>query len=150
MSGSKDYALVFRVMRLARPSLAEDKCLRINLIEDMGPDRFVHPSVHSSVLPASLMGADAARVQLPSAVDAMNITGLLQLPDSFGRIYLGEVRHVFCYLNRVSVPPICYILDDVHLLNAEFLELHNFEQSIGPSSEQHPSEGTGLLSPLPL
>lgn len=81
-------------MRLARPSLAEDNSLRINLIEDMGPDRIVHPSVHSSVLPASLMGADAARVQLPSAVDAMNITGLLQLPDSFGRIYLGEVCHV--------------------------------------------------------
>lgn len=91
MDGAQKYPLVFRVMRLARPSLANDNCLRIDLIEDMGPDRPIQSSMRSSVLPASLMSAYAERVQLPSAVDAMNVTGMLQLPDSFGRIYLGEV-----------------------------------------------------------
>jgi trafficking protein particle complex subunit 13 len=91
MSATQPSPLVFRVMRLARPSLAYDNCLRVDLIEDMGPDRPMQPSMQSSLLPASLMSAYAERVQLPSAVDCMNVTGLLQLPDSFGRVYLGEV-----------------------------------------------------------
>eukprot|EP00884_Botryococcus_braunii_P003177 jgi/Botrbrau1/12860/Bobra.0188s0003.1 len=87
-------------MRLARPNLATDNCLRIDLIEDMGPDRPVQHSKQSSVLPASLMSAYAERVQLPSAVEAMNVTGKLLLPDSFGRIYLGENFSSYITLNN--------------------------------------------------
>ena len=79
-----------RVMRLCRPSLSVDLKVRVNLAEDMSTST----SFQESPVPVSAAYAD--RTHIEQGLDACGISGFLQLPQSFGTIYLGEVSVDWC------------------------------------------------------
>ena len=77
-------------MRLCKPSLQEEGPLRLDLDNDLTADW--QPS---SAGPASGRGAKnipfANRVHRSAPSEAWGLDGMLELPQSFGVIYLGEV-----------------------------------------------------------
>ena len=77
-----------RVMRLCRPSLPVDLKIRLNLAEDMATSN----SFLDSPVPVSAAYAD--RIHIEQGLEACGIAGFLQLPQSFGTIYLGEVSQL--------------------------------------------------------
>eukprot|EP00873_Tetraselmis_striata_P026048 jgi/Tetstr1/446312/TSEL_033855.t1 len=90
--------LGFRVMRLCKPSLHVDAPLRLNLGEDMEADGGRVAGVDEAE--ALACAPFASRVQLGDSLDAAGLTGMMELPQSFGTIYLGET---FCsYISVVN------------------------------------------------
>ena len=83
------HALGFRVMRLCKPSLQSENPFRLDLATDLTaawePGRAQQPPLDASTAPF------ADRTQLHSPEGAWGLEGLLELPQSFGVIYLGEV-----------------------------------------------------------
>lgn len=99
MSASSAHSLTFRVMRLCKPSFQVDLSLRVDPLDLMvGEDFWDDPqSAHQL---ASVVSKDHAReegywrrFELEDPSDAMGLSGLLVLPQTFGSIYLGET---FC------------------------------------------------------
>ena len=85
------HSLGFRVMRLCRPSVLSDAPLRFDLDQDLAsgwPD----PS-EASALPEDASTPFAQRIQIQQPVGHWGSEGLLELPQSFGMIYLGEVTN---------------------------------------------------------
>ncbi|XP_039139075.1 trafficking protein particle complex subunit 13 [Dioscorea cayenensis subsp. rotundata] len=99
-------SLAFRVMRLCRPSFqAEDALLRLHPADLLAGEDLLDVSS----LPPSLLdprgGADFSfrdRFQLENPTDAMALSGLLVLPQSFGAIYLGETFCSYISINNSS------------------------------------------------
>lgn len=92
--------LGFRVMRLCKPSLHVDAPLRLNLGEDMEADGGRVAGVDEAE--ALACAPFASRVQLGDSLDAAGLTGMMELPQSFGTIYLGEVNEQ----KRTPCPPV--------------------------------------------
>ncbi|KAH7664389.1 Trafficking protein particle complex subunit 13 protein [Dioscorea alata] len=100
------HSLAFRVMRLCRPSFqAEDALLRLHPADLLAGEDLLDVSS----LPPSLLeprgGADFSfreRFQLDNPTDAMALSGLLVLPQSFGAIYLGETFCSYISINNSS------------------------------------------------
>ena len=96
MAQSPQHALVFRIMRLSRPSLTPEDPLRFSLGHDLSADGAAggDPQL-ASALPASSYPF-AGRLALGGsggggdAAAAGGLSGLLALPQSFGLVYLGE------------------------------------------------------------
>lgn len=85
------HALAFRVMRLCKPSLQDAAPFRLDLDADV--DFCWDPSAPSdSVVHEARTAPFADRTQLLRPSDAWAMDGMLKLPQSFGVIYLGEVR----------------------------------------------------------
>jgi hypothetical protein len=87
------HALVFRIMRLARPSLAQEEALRFDMDHDLIADASAAalPQL-GSALPASY--PFAGRVHLVEPGQA-GLSGLLCLPQAFGLVYLGEMFQAY-------------------------------------------------------
>ena len=85
------HSLGFRVMRLCRPSLLSEAPLRFDLAQDMASGW--SDQAEASSLPDQASAPFAQRVQLQQPVGHWGSEGLLELPQSFGMIYLGEVTH---------------------------------------------------------
>ncbi|XP_020085226.1 trafficking protein particle complex subunit 13 isoform X1 [Ananas comosus] len=108
------HSLAFRVMRLCRPSLrAEDSVLRLHPAdlfagEDLFDDPRISPSLlfpPSSTSAAATNGGDFSfrhRFHLQDPADAIALSGLLVLPQSFGAIYLGETFCSYISINNSS------------------------------------------------
>ncbi|CAL9163714.1 unnamed protein product, partial [Musa hybrid cultivar] len=109
------HSLAFRVMRLCRPSFqAEDAVFRLlDPLDLLAPEDLLD----DPTLPLDLLFDDAAspdarvansdftfrdRFQIRSPVDAMSLSGLLVLPQSFGNIYLGETFSSYISVNNSS------------------------------------------------
>ncbi|KAK9811919.1 hypothetical protein WJX72_012399 [[Myrmecia] bisecta] len=90
------HALEFRVIRLCKPNLHTALPLRFNLTEDLTAD---YVDLGGGALPSADLLSSAAgssfadRVQLSDAMDASGLDGYMEVPQSFGTIYLGET---FC------------------------------------------------------
>lgn len=90
------HALAFRVMRLSKPSLhVQAAPLKVDLTHDMRGDDSAS-SVTSHTHSGEGVGEGpgpvpyAERVRLGEPVQLMGLNSLLELPQSFGTIYLGE------------------------------------------------------------
>ena len=88
---AKMHALAFRVMRLCKPSLQDAAPFRLDLDADLSfgwdPATPSDKALHEA---RTTPFADRAQLQKPA--DAWAMEGMLKLPQSFGVIYLGEVR----------------------------------------------------------
>ncbi|XP_072958418.1 uncharacterized protein [Typha angustifolia] len=104
------HSLAFRVMRLCRPSFqTEDAVLRLDPADIFaGEDLFDDPDISPTLLDKSTAAADGGdfsfrnRFQLQDPTDAMALSGLLVLPQSFGAIYLGETFCSYISINNSS------------------------------------------------
>ncbi|KAJ6834314.1 trafficking protein particle complex subunit 13 [Iris pallida] len=113
------HSLAFRVMRLCRPSFhADDSLLRLHPADLLaGEDLLDDPSLSPSLLldpfdqppPSSPSSSDDSadfsfrdRFRLQSPTDALALSGLLILPQSFGAIYLGETFCSYISINNSS------------------------------------------------
>ncbi|KAJ1294966.1 hypothetical protein BS78_01G187200 [Paspalum vaginatum] len=114
----QNHSLAFRVMRLSRPSLQPDPAalLRFDprdvfLPEDAltGPDpsaaadflhHLLHPPDSGATVPGDFTFRD--RFLLRDPADALALSGLLVLPQSFGAIYLGETFCSYISINNSS------------------------------------------------
>lgn len=83
------HALGFRVMRLCKPNLQSESPFRLDLTADLTAGW--HPSSPKIPLPDTSSIPFADRTQLKAPVEAWGLEGMLELPQSFGVIYLGEV-----------------------------------------------------------
>mmetsp|Transcript_130 Transcript_130/g.468 ORF Transcript_130/g.468 Transcript_130/m.468 type:complete len:451 (+) Transcript_130:290-1642(+) len=91
--------LGFRVMRLCKPSFHVELPLRLNLGEDMGAE-LADKIKSGEVEEAACTVPFSTRVQMMDSLDASGLTGAMELPQSFGTIYLGET---FCsYISVVN------------------------------------------------
>lgn len=98
------HALAFRVMRLSKPAVAVHPCpMKLDLAADMVVDNATDLATSPSDA-AQLHDAEqhpfAARVQLSRPSDGMGCQGVLELPQSFGSIHLGEVRALLALADR--------------------------------------------------
>ena len=84
------HALGFRVMRLCKPSLQDEGPRKLDLDADLTADW--SPSSPSQSYRDLREYPFGHRVTASNTSDAFAFDGLLQLPQSFGVIYLGEVR----------------------------------------------------------
>lgn len=110
MAQPGSHALVFRVMRLARPSLTPEDTLRFSIQQDFVPDAAAaaqQPHL-ASTLPAGY--PFAGRVQLDPAGGGEGqgggLSGLLALPQSFGLVYLGETFSAYVTVCNNSDQPV--------------------------------------------
>eukprot|EP00249_Psilotum_nudum_P015749 c25502_g1_i4 orf=461-1648(-) len=98
-SGAAVHSLAFRVMRLCRPSFQVDLPLRVDPVDFIvGEDFFDggQSAADLSVVLSQERGGDEGfwrRFELEDPCDAVGLSGLLVLPQTFGSIYLGET---FC------------------------------------------------------
>lgn len=98
MSGAGHF-LAFRVMRLCKPSFQVDLPLRVDPVDLMIGEDFLDDAQSANDL-SSILAKDHTReegywkrFELENPSDAMGVSGLLVLPQTFGSIYLGET---FC------------------------------------------------------
>ncbi|XP_057950354.1 uncharacterized protein LOC131145225 isoform X2 [Malania oleifera] len=110
------HSLAFRVMRLCKPSLHVDAPLRFDPSDILvGEDLFDDPIAaselplllhhHHSTSPTKSNDSDLtyrSRFLLHDPSDAMGLSGLLVLPQSFGAIYLGETFCSYISINNSS------------------------------------------------
>ncbi|XP_028775555.1 trafficking protein particle complex subunit 13 [Neltuma alba] len=108
------HSLAFRVMRLCRPSVHVDPPLLLDPADLMiGEDLLDDPIAAENV--PRLIGSNAhvadhgssdpnyrGRFLLHHCFDAMGLSGLLVLPQSFGAIYLGETFCSYISINNSS------------------------------------------------
>ncbi|XP_054799961.1 uncharacterized protein LOC129304361 isoform X2 [Prosopis cineraria] len=108
------HSLAFRVMRLCRPSVHADPPLLLDPADLLiGEDLLDDPIAADSV--PRLIGSDThvadhgssdpnycGRFLLHHSFDAMGLSGLLVLPQSFGAIYLGETFCSYISINNSS------------------------------------------------
>ncbi|KAL3677934.1 hypothetical protein R1sor_020890 [Riccia sorocarpa] len=88
------HSLAFRVMRLCRPSLHVDLGLRVDPIDLIcGEDDVEKLVENSDVEDVREKTSFYKRAELEEPVDALGLSGILVLPQTFGSIYLGET---FC------------------------------------------------------
>ena len=85
------HALGFRVMRLCKPSMQGESPFRLNLDTDLTAG-WLPTSASDKAVHEARTTPFADRVQLFKPADAWGLDGMLELPQSFGVIYLGEVR----------------------------------------------------------
>ncbi|KAM7506092.1 hypothetical protein LguiB_004996 [Lonicera macranthoides] len=106
------HSLAFRVMRLCRPTFHVDTPLRFDPSDLLvGEDIFDDP-IAASNLPRLLENKSndttttdltyRSRFLLRDLSDAMGLSGLLVLPQSFGAIYLGETFCSYISINNSS------------------------------------------------
>ncbi|MED6132034.1 hypothetical protein PIB30_015396 [Stylosanthes scabra] len=110
-TGGGSHSLAFRVMRLCRPSFNVDPPLRLHPSDlFVGEDIFDDPLAASS-LPPLLSPTTSSpspdpnyrhRFLLHHSSDAMGLSALLVLPQSFGAIYLGETFCSYISINNSS------------------------------------------------
>ncbi|KAK7400554.1 hypothetical protein VNO78_11764 [Psophocarpus tetragonolobus] len=109
--GGGSHSLAFRVMRLCRPSFNVDPPLRLDPTDlFVGEDLFDDPAATTLSLSSSSSSAayDSSdpnyrnRFLLHHFSDAMGLSGLLVLPQSFGAIYLGETFCSYISINNSS------------------------------------------------
>ncbi|MED6195747.1 hypothetical protein PIB30_040993 [Stylosanthes scabra] len=110
-TGGGSHSLAFRVMRLCRPSFNVDPPLRLHPSDlFVGEDIFDDPLAASS-LPSLLSPTTSSsspdpnyrhRFLLHHSSDAMGLSALLVLPQSFGAIYLGETFCSYISINNSS------------------------------------------------
>lgn len=101
MSGTQSVA--FRVMRLCRPTFEVESPLRFEGLDLMGGEDLLDEG-------CLLKGKDKSdsdltyrsRLILHHPSDAMGLSGLLVLPQSFGAIYLGETFSSYISINNSS------------------------------------------------
>jgi len=85
--------LSFRVMRLCKPSISVETPLKLDLAHDMfGPDVYETASASGK---ESFRTPHSSRIHLEDTVEASGVSGLLELPQTFGNIYLGEIFSSF-------------------------------------------------------
>ncbi|XP_071714516.1 uncharacterized protein [Rutidosis leptorrhynchoides] len=106
------HSLAFRVMRLCRPTFHVETPLRFDPCDlVVGEDLFDCPSAaphhllrhHSATLDSSSSDLTYRnRFLLTDDSDAMGLSGLLVLPQSFGAIYLGETFVSYISINNSS------------------------------------------------
>ena len=86
------HALAFRVMRLSKPAVAVHPCpMKLDLADmDNATDLATTPS--DAAQATQEHHPFAGRTQLARPSDGMGCQGVLELPQSFGSIHLGEVR----------------------------------------------------------
>lgn len=87
------HALGFRVMRLCKPRLQEEGPLRLDLDADLSSDWRPTSALTAADI-RSTPFADRVIASKPS--DQWGLDGLLELPQSVGSIYLGEVTASKC------------------------------------------------------
>ncbi|XP_057417297.1 uncharacterized protein LOC130711618 [Lotus japonicus] len=99
------HSVAFRVMRLCRPSFNVDPPLRLDPADlFVGEDLFddpAAPAVDSLIAPDSDPNY-RNRFLLNHFSDALGLSGLLVLPQSFGAIYLGETFCSYISINNSS------------------------------------------------
>ncbi|KAI4299365.1 hypothetical protein L6164_032832 [Bauhinia variegata] len=107
------HSLAFRVMRLCRPSLQVEPPLRLDptdflIGEDLLDDPIAAASVPRLLSDPHLTDSGnsdpnyRSRFLLHDPSDAMGLSGLLLLPQSFGAIYLGETFCSYISINNSS------------------------------------------------
>ncbi|KAL1365127.1 hypothetical protein HN51_013218 [Arachis hypogaea] len=110
-SGGGSHSLAFRVMRLCRPSFNVDPPLRLHpsdlfVGEDIFDDPLAAPSLPPLLSPATSSPSPDPnyryRFLLHHSSDAMGLSALLVLPQSFGAIYLGETFCSYISINNSS------------------------------------------------
>ncbi|CAM6096380.1 unnamed protein product [Calypogeia fissa] len=91
---SAGHSLAFRVMRLCRPAMHVDIGLRLDPVDLMCGEDDVQKIVEApDVEETQEKTSFWRRSELQEPVDALGLSGLLVLPQTFGSIYLGET---FC------------------------------------------------------
>ncbi|CAM6041022.1 unnamed protein product [Sphagnum compactum] len=90
--GGGGHSLAFRVMRLCRPALQVDLGLRFDPADLVqGEDSYEEDhGLLSGLDVREREGVYWKRTELERPIDALGLSGLLVLPQSFGSIYLGE------------------------------------------------------------
>jgi len=89
--GGTGHSLAFRVMRLCRPALQVDLGLKFDPMDLIqGEDAYDNEGHQSSIEAREMEGAYWRRSELEKPIDALGLSGLLVLPQTFGSIYLGE------------------------------------------------------------
>lgn len=111
-SGQTSHSLAFRVMRLCRPSFHVDNPLRLDPADLLAGEDIFDDPLAASDLPRllhnhTLKSNDSdltyrTRFLLNDPSDAMGLSGLLVLPQSFGAIYLGETFCSYISINNSS------------------------------------------------
>ncbi|KAI4296706.1 hypothetical protein L6164_036644 [Bauhinia variegata] len=107
------HSLAFRVMRLCRPTLHVEPPICLDLTDFLiGEDLLDDPMAAGNVprLLSDLHLTDSggsdpnyrSRFLLHDSSDAMGLSGLLMLPQSFGAIYLGETFCSYISINNSS------------------------------------------------
>ncbi|KAA3478907.1 trafficking protein particle complex subunit 13-like isoform X1 [Gossypium australe] len=107
------HSLVFRVMRLCKPSFHVEPPFRLDPSDlFVGEDIFDNPLAASNLSPLLSSHVNkftdssdmtfANRFLLHHPSDAMGFSGLLVLPQSFGAIYLGETFCSYISINNSS------------------------------------------------
>ncbi|BBN02599.1 trafficking protein particle complex subunit 13 [Marchantia polymorpha subsp. ruderalis] len=89
------HSLAFRVMRLCRPALQVDLGLRVDPVDLICGEDDVQKLVenHGDVEDSKDKTSFYRRAELEDPIDALGLSGILVLPQTFGSIYLGET---FC------------------------------------------------------
>ncbi|KAJ9690416.1 hypothetical protein PVL29_012858 [Vitis rotundifolia] len=111
-SGQTSHSLAFRVMRLCRPSFHVDNPLLLDPADLLAGEDIFDDPLAASDLPRllhnhTLKSNDSdltyrTRFLLNDPSDAMGLSGLLVLPQSFGAIYLGETFCSYISINNSS------------------------------------------------
>ncbi|KHN10018.1 UPF0533 protein C5orf44 like [Glycine soja] len=107
--GGGSHSLAFRVMRLCRPSFNVEPPLRLDPTDlFVGEDLFDDPAAKPHSFSSAAAHDDDSdpnyrnRFLLRHFSDAMGLSGLLVLPQSFGAIYLGETFCSYISINNSS------------------------------------------------
>ncbi|KAK2967213.1 hypothetical protein RJ640_030130 [Escallonia rubra] len=116
MSGTQaaPHSLAFRVMRLCKPTFHVETPLRFDPFDLLTGEDLLNDPVASQHLPR-LLGSQSissnstesdltfrSRFLLQDPYDAVGLSGLLVLPQSFGAIYLGETFCSYVSINNSS------------------------------------------------
>ncbi|CAL8469310.1 g8851 [Coccomyxa elongata] len=81
------HALAFRVCRLCRPDIPAEQVIGLGVRQDFLPD---HSTLCSGSDAQEARGPFESRTNIDDSVQAFGLKGVLELPQSFGTIHLGE------------------------------------------------------------
>ncbi|BDA44945.1 Trafficking protein particle complex subunit 13 [Coccomyxa sp. Obi] len=81
------HALAFRVCRLCRPDIPAEQVIGLGVRQDFLPD---HLTLCSGSDSQESSGPFESRTNIDDPVQAFGLNGVLELPQSFGTIHLGE------------------------------------------------------------
>ncbi|EIE21700.1 DUF974-domain-containing protein [Coccomyxa subellipsoidea C-169] len=93
------HALAFRVMRLCRPDIPAEFPKGLGLRQDFLPDDL---ALESNSGEEDLTGPFAHRANIENPIDALGIDGVLELPQNFGTIHLGEAFSSYISVGNYS------------------------------------------------
>jgi len=83
-------------MRLSKSSLQPPSHLLLDLDTDFLSDVEAARALKRRLKPPGGGGGASGRTQLGSPLDVCTLPGMLELPTSFGSLYLGEVCEAHC------------------------------------------------------